>query len=185
MNMNLVILIGAQAVGKMTVGDELSKISDLTLFHNHMSIELGLRLDSWGAPLFNDVNEGIRQLVMDSFIKHKKDLIFTFTWAFDLESDWKYMEYIRNKFKDFKIHYVELVSDLDERLMRNNTEKRLKEKPSKRNVEWSRNELLSTMEKYRLFSKEDEIKYDNYIRINNTNLSAVETAKIIKEKFNL
>lgn len=121
---------------------------------------------------------------MDSFIKHKKDLIFTFTWAFDLESDWEYMKYIREKFKDFKIHYVELVSDLDERLKRNETEKRLKEKPSKRNIEWSRNELLSTMEKHRLVSAEDEIKYDNYIRINNTNITAVETAIVIKEKFN-
>lgn len=183
--MNLVIMIGAQAVGKMTVGDELSKITDLRLFHNHMSIELGLKLDSWGTPLFNDVNNGIRQLVMDSFIMHKKDLIFTFTWAFDLKSDWEYMEYIREKFKDFKIHYVELVSDLDERLKRNNTEKRLKEKPSKRNIEWSRRELLSTMEKHRLISNQNEIKYDNYIRINNTNLTAVEAAKIIKEKFNL
>lgn len=39
MNMNLVIIIGAQAVGKMTVGDELSKITHLKLFYNHMSIE--------------------------------------------------------------------------------------------------------------------------------------------------
>ena len=37
--MKLVIIIGNGAVGKMTVGQELMKITGLRLFHNHMSIE--------------------------------------------------------------------------------------------------------------------------------------------------
>ena len=37
--MDLVILIGSGAVGKMTVGQELMKITDFRLFHNHMMIE--------------------------------------------------------------------------------------------------------------------------------------------------
>lgn len=37
--MKFVFLIGNSAVGKMTVGQELMKITDLRLFHNHMSIE--------------------------------------------------------------------------------------------------------------------------------------------------
>ena len=37
--MKLVFLIGNAAVEKMTVGQELMKITDLRLFHNHMSIE--------------------------------------------------------------------------------------------------------------------------------------------------
>lgn len=183
--MNLVIIIGAQAVGKMTVGEELSKITDLKLFHNHMSIELGLRFDAYGTPLFNDINKGIRELVMDSFVKYKRDLIFTFTWAFDLDTDWQYMEEIRQKFQDYSIYYVELVSDLEERLKRNATEKRLTEKPSKRNINWSNNELINTMKKHRLISKDHEVSYENYIKINNTNISASETAKKIKEHFHL
>lgn len=183
--MNVVIIIGAQAVGKMTVGYELTKLTDLKLFHNHMSIELGLKFDHFGSPLFNEVNTGIRELIMDSFIKYKKGLIFTFVWGFSLESDWQYMESIREKFKDFKIHYVELVADVSERLIRNESEKRLKEKPSKRNVDWSKNELLDTMVKYRLVSNEGEIKYENYMKINNTRLSAEETAMIIRNEFNL
>ena len=183
--MNLVIIIGAQAVGKMTVGYELAKLTDLKLFHNHMSIELGLKFDHFGSPLFNEVNTEIRELVMDSFIKHKKGLIFTFVWGFSLESDWEYMEKIREKFKDFKIHYVELVAHVSERLIRNESELRLEEKPSKRNIEWSKNELLDSMNKYRLVSNEGEIKYENYIKIDSTNLTAEETAKIIKNKFGL
>ncbi len=33
--MKLVFILGNAAVGKMTVGQELMKITDLRLFHNH------------------------------------------------------------------------------------------------------------------------------------------------------
>lgn len=39
MQMKLLFLIGNAAVGKMTVGQELMKITNLRLFHNHMTIE--------------------------------------------------------------------------------------------------------------------------------------------------
>lgn len=38
-SMKVLFLIGNAAVGKMTVGQELMKITDLRLFHNHMTIE--------------------------------------------------------------------------------------------------------------------------------------------------
>lgn len=38
--MKFVLIFGPQAVGKMTVGHELEKRTDLKLFHNHMTIEL-------------------------------------------------------------------------------------------------------------------------------------------------
>lgn len=38
--MKLVLIFGPQAVGKMTVGQELAKITGLKLFHNHMTIDL-------------------------------------------------------------------------------------------------------------------------------------------------
>ena len=37
--MKLVFILGDAAVGKMTVGQELMKITGLRLFHNHMTIE--------------------------------------------------------------------------------------------------------------------------------------------------
>lgn len=37
--MKLLFLIGNAAVGKMTVVQELMKITELRLFHNHMTIE--------------------------------------------------------------------------------------------------------------------------------------------------
>jgi hypothetical protein len=35
-----VFIFGPQAVGKMTVGQELAKVTGLKLFHNHMTIDL-------------------------------------------------------------------------------------------------------------------------------------------------
>ena len=37
--MKLVFILGNAAVGKMTVGQELMKITGLRLFHNHITIE--------------------------------------------------------------------------------------------------------------------------------------------------
>ena len=37
--MKFVLIVGSGAVGKMTVGQELEKRTDLVLFHNHMTIE--------------------------------------------------------------------------------------------------------------------------------------------------
>ena len=38
--MKFILIFGPQAVGKMTVGQELEKITELKLFHNHVTIEL-------------------------------------------------------------------------------------------------------------------------------------------------
>lgn len=57
--------------------------------------------------------------------------------------------------------------------------------PTKRNIQWSEQELLNSVNKYRLNSKEGEIKQKNYLRINNTNLSAENVAKMIKDEFKL
>ncbi len=38
--MKFVLIFGSQAVGKMTVGQELEKITELKLFHNRITIEL-------------------------------------------------------------------------------------------------------------------------------------------------
>ncbi|MNI66682.1 hypothetical protein D3C73_1222690 [compost metagenome] len=76
-------------------------------------------------------------------------------------------------------------ADIEERLKRNSTTFRLDHKPTKRNIEQSEKDLLHTMEKHRLNSRQGEIQRENYLRINNTYLSAEEVAKEIKANFNL
>lgn len=84
-----------------------------------------------------------------------------------------------------QIYFVELEADVEERLARNKTPHRLEHKPTKRNVLQSEAHLLSSLENRRLNSVEGEIKIENYLRINNTNMTAKEAALFIKNKFKL
>lgn len=179
--MKLVFLIGSGAVGKMTVGQELMKIADLRLFYNHMTIEPVLEI--FGG-FHSEAIRRMREVVFEEFAQSGLEgLIFTFMWAFDQPSDWEYVEHVKQIFKDAEIYYVELVADRSVRLERNRTENRLKHKASKRNLEMSEAILLNDDRKYRCESREGEIPFENYLRIDNTDLSAEEAAQRIKAHF--
>jgi hypothetical protein len=181
--MKLVLIVGDSAVGKMTVGQELMKITDLRLFHNHMTIEPVL-------DIFNDFNVDVilklRYLIFEEFVKTDNEgMIYTCMWAYDCQEDWDIMNKILGIFEGAEIYCVELTAPLEVRLQRNATENRLKNKASKRNLETSRNNILKHDEKYRLESYDGEITFENYIKIDNTNLSPEEVAQRIKERFGL
>ena len=186
--MKLVIITGPMAVGKMTVGQELAKITGLKLFHNHMTIELVSNFFSYGTEegrrLVHLFRNEIFKAVAESSLE---GLIFTYVWAFDEPSEYEYIDEIAQLFikNSGEIYIAELEADYDVRLERNKTPNRLLHKPTKRNLKWSENNFIKTSSKYRLNSVEGEIKYDNYIRINNTHVEAEETARIIKEAFGL
>ncbi|QQZ07763.1 AAA family ATPase [Heyndrickxia vini] len=186
--MKFILIFGPQAVGKMTVGNELSKITDLKLFHNHMTIELVNPFFEYGTTEGNRLVKLFRQEIFEEVSKSTMyGLIFTYVWAFDLKSDWDYIDKVCRIFetKGGEVFFVELEADADERLVRNKSPYRLEQKPTKRNIEKSNQDLLNTLKKYRLNSYKDEIKRENYLRINNTRKSAEDVAKIIKREFTL
>lgn len=81
------------------------------------------------------------------------------------------------------MYYVELFAPQEVRLKRNATENRLKNKPSKRDIEFSNRLLIYDDNNHRMVSNDGEIPFENYIKIDNTDLSAEETARIIKDRF--
>lgn len=181
--MKLVLLFGSAAVGKMTVGQELTKITDLRLFHNHMTIEPVLEIFGYYKP---DTIEKLRKIIFEDYANSNNyGLIFTFIWAFDCQEDWDNVKAITEIFSDGDIYYVELTASLETRLKRNKTENRLANKPSKRNIEFSDKLMLNDESKYRLISNDGEIPFENYIKIDNSNLEPDTVARIIKEKFQL
>ncbi|MBW9234236.1 hypothetical protein JQK62_18590, partial [Leptospira santarosai] len=106
----------------------------------------------------------------------------------DVQVDWDYVEKNQSKYSNLKageVYIVELQADLDERLERNKSPHRLEHKPTKRDIEWSEEHLKSVANKFRLNSFDGEVTRKNYIKINNTNLTAAETAKFIQERFEL
>ena len=178
--MKLVLILGAGAVGKMSVGQELMKITDLRLFHNHMMIEPVIDIFGHFKP---DTIIKLREVIFDDFIKTDcVGMIFTLMWAFDMKSDWEYVDNLVKKFDE--IYCVELIASQEIRLERNKTENRLKYKASKRDIDASNKRLLNE-DAHRLVSYEGEIPFKNYLRINNEKLEAKEVAKIIKDTFKL
>ena len=61
--MKLIILFGPPAVGKMTVGQELSKITGYKLLHNHMTIDLVTEFFDFGTPQFERLVPTFRQML--------------------------------------------------------------------------------------------------------------------------
>ena len=186
--MKLVVIIGAGAVGKMTVGQELAKITGLRLFHNHMSIEMVI-------DVFGELRHGrgltsrIRDMVFNEFVKTDLyGMIYTYMLAFDVQSDVDMLDSQVDIFRrtGADIYYVELVAPQEIRLRRNVTENRLYHKPSKRDIEASNNRIINNEDaKYRLVSNDGEVTWENYIKIDNSNLSPEIVAEMIKERFSL
>ena len=178
--MKLVLIVGAGAVGKMTVGQELMKITNLRLFHNHMMIEPVIEIF---GKFKGDTILKLREIIFDDFVNDDNEgMIHTFMWAFDMKSDWEYLENLTKKFDE--IYCVELIASQKVRLERNKTENRLNNKASKRDIEESNKRILNE-DLHRLVSFEGEIPFKNYLRINNENIGAKDVAQKIKETFNL
>ena len=204
----LVIIIGGQATGKMTVGEELSQITGLKLFHNHMSVELANHFygffDKIASPefqakqreLFFDMVHGVRKVVFANVARSYLDgMILTLVMYYDDKKDAKifnkYVKWFTDSAKsigeDVEICAVELDCDIEERLKRNVTPNRLEKKPSKRNIEHSNDVVRRSLE-HRTVANDDDIKKMNvhkFFKINNTNLTAEQVAQMIKKEFNL
>ena len=189
MQKTLLIIIGPHAVGKMTVGQELARITELTLFHNHMSIELVRKLFKHSDKEWSELNTTIRQTVFELFAKGDfPGLIFTYMCDFDMQSEFDYLRSITEIFESngAKCHVVELCADFDVRLERNKTENRLAHKESKRDLEWSEREMRSTSQNHRLNSYEGEnLPFESYLKIDNTFLEPQAVAEMIKKHFDL
>mgnify|MGYP003292942945 CR=1 FL=1 len=187
MSKKFFILLGPHAVGKMTVGQELSKLTGLRLFHNHMSIELARKLFNHSEKEWGILNQTIRQTVFELFAKGDfPGLIFTYMCAFDMQSEFDYLLGIIELFKSngADCYVVELCADFDVRLVRNKSENRLLHKESKRDLEWSEAEMRRTSEKYRLNSYDgEELPFENYMKLDNTILPPEEAAQRILTHF--
>lgn len=183
--MKLVWIIGDAAVGKMTVGQELMKQTGLRLFHNHMMIEPVI--DIFGY--FNgQITQQLREVIFREFVKSdNKGMIFTFMWAFDMPSDWEYVAHVDAIFREqnAEIYYVELIAPQEIRLQRNETPNRLLHKASKRDLEASCARVLRDDANYRCVSNPGEIPFENYLRIDNSDLPPDVVATMIKERFDL
>lgn len=172
----------------MAVGYELSKRTGLKLFHNHHTIDLALRFFEFGSPPFQRlVGEFRRRIFEEVAAGDLPGLIFTYVWAFDDPRDEaavrEYAEIFESR--GGRAYYVELQATQDERLRRNETELRLAEKPFKRDLEKSRQQLLDLDARYQLNSQGRFAGRPDYLHIDNTNLVPADVADRVIRAFGL
>ncbi|WP_225744752.1 AAA family ATPase [Marinilactibacillus sp. Marseille-P9653] len=189
--MDLILLVGPQAVGKMTVGKALENKIDAKLLFNHETLDIFARFLGYTKETF-ELSDWMRKQLFKAFIENEKTnqtkgIIFTVVVGFDVEEDFDFLREITDMFtnQNGQVYFVELEANIEERLKRNKTELRLQEKPSKRNLVFSENELKSSMEKHRLNSFDGEVeaqlKQVHYLKINNSTLSPEVVAENIQQ----
>ena len=181
-----IFIIGAPASGKMTIGQELSRLTDATLFYNHKAIDFALEIYQDFTEEMWEFVRGITFSFLETSARNHRSIILTDVIDFSNDYQLIYLKQIQDLLDNFhqEVMFVELETSLEERLHRNRTENRLKHKPLKRHIKVSEREILETAETLQLNSQNQPNELYHYLKINNTNLSAEEVAKQIQDKMN-
>ncbi|MCR5032726.1 MAG: AAA family ATPase [Lachnospiraceae bacterium] len=184
---NLIVVCGPQAVGKMVVAESLRDKLKYNLMINHDSIEVSDKIFGFNTPAQREFNGFFREKAFELAVKHDVDLIFTYVCAFDVPEELEYLRSLEEQFtaKGGAFYFVELSADLETRLARNETPYRMERKASKKDVVWSRANLLKDTEKHRLNSAEGEVLFAHHLKIDNTNLTPDQVAERVIKAFGL
>lgn len=184
---NLIVVCGPQAVGKMTVAESLRDKLKYNMMMNHDSIEMSDKIFGFGTPAQKEFNAIFREEAFALAVKHNVDLIFTYVCAFEIPEEREYLTKLAKLFKNAggEFYFVELSADLETRLERNETPHRMERKASKRDVVWSKANLLKDASNHRLNSEDGEVWFENHMKIDNSNLLPDEVANMIIEKYKL
>ena len=184
---NLIVVCGPQAVGKMVVAESLRDKLHYNMMMNHDSIEISDRIFGFATPAQREFNYFFREKAFELAVKHNVDMIFTYVCAFEMQEEKDYLTKLHDMFTGSggNFYFVELSADLETRMKRNETSYRMERKPSKRDLSWSKKDLIRDTERHRLNSDENEIWFENHIKIDNTDLEPDQVADKVIETFKL
>lgn len=183
----LIFIIGPQAVGKMTVGQELSRATGYKFMHNHQTIDLLLPIFDYGSPSFVRLLKEFRRSIFEEVAANDSPgFIFSFVPDFDSVLDRSQTECYAAPFLRHggRVLFVELEASFRTRLDRNLTEHRQHHKPSKRDTEFSE-KLLREGEECRSHSDSDFPYSYPHLKINNEALSPQEVVSQICVHFGI
>lgn len=183
----LVIIFGPPAVGKMAVGREFARLTGLRLFHNHMALEPVLEIFPYGSEPFNRIVREFRNSIFREAARSDlPGLIYTCMWDLDDMAAKEYIDWVVELFEanEASVRFVELSASLHVRLTRNRSELRLREKPSKRDVEASETRLLQN-EARRLNTSGDFFYMDRHTRLDTSEMTARDAAVNIAKALGL
>jgi hypothetical protein len=76
--MQVVFIHGPAASGKHTIGAQLSRLTGLPLFHNHLAVDAALSLFEFGTQGFKNVRSAIWRAAFQEAARASRSFIFTF-----------------------------------------------------------------------------------------------------------
>ncbi|MBI4452818.1 AAA family ATPase [Candidatus Woesearchaeota archaeon] len=175
--MKLVFIYGPPAVGKLTVAEELSKITRYKLFHNHLTFDLVDSLFPYGSKNFGKMNTQIRLILFEEAAMKNVNLIFTYCYS--NPSDNSFVKEVLKKVSKYKgkVCFVQLLC--------NNKEpyKRVKHKKRKKYGKLTKVDgFKKSIKKWNLLSSIPFVKSFN---IDNTKISPKKIAQMIKSHYKL
>ena len=186
--MTLVIIFGPPAVGKMTVGMELERLTGFRLFHNHITVDPVLRLFPFESPAYRRLVPEFRRRIFEEFAAtDEAGMIFTFVWVLDDPRDRSLVDGAMQTFGKHgaSTYFVELDATQAERLKRNERPLRLAEKRLQRDTVGSRAFLLEADRQYQLNTSGSFFYPEQHLKIDNTALEPAVVAQRIVEHFGL
>jgi hypothetical protein len=181
---SLLMLFGPPAVGKMTVGQELERITPFRLLYNHQFIDLLTDYFPFATPAFDRLDRAYRRLFFEEAAQEGLNLITTCSWDFAVPAHqdivWSWVEpCVVNR---GRVYFVELIAPLHVRLDRNQSANRRRHKK----LDWATSDYLSYFDSAHRLDSGGSIPFDlPFLRLDTENLSVEDTARLIRDHFGL
>ncbi len=173
--MRLIFIYGAPAVGKLTVANEIAKLTNFKVFHNHFTIDAVEPVFDFGTKPFWKLVGMFRLETVAEAARANVSLIYTFCYAKD--KDDAHIAHITEAVESNggEVCFVLLTCEKAE------LEKRVVEESRKKFGKANNLKILNEiLDRYDLSSPVPERES---LQIDNTNLSAEATARAIIEHF--
>jgi hypothetical protein len=118
--MKLLILFGAPAVGKTTIGKLIESKTDFKLFHNHMVTDGIIHIFGVGTPSEDRLSKVVRTQIIEEAANAGIDLIFTYAWNFNREKGKINIDTYKDIYESRggEVLFVELIAPLEVRVQR-------------------------------------------------------------------
>lgn len=182
--MNLVIIFGPPAVGKMTVGQELTALTGFRLLYNTLVTDVVMEVFPRGHPAFGALIAEFHMRLVEEAARHGVDVINTVAWGIGDPDDERLMaeRVAAAERHGAKVHFVELEAPLDVRLERNRHEHRLRHKP-KQQATLTGDVMRDFEARFVLNTPPGWPRPARYLRLDTSRLSPAEAAEAIAREF--
>lgn len=176
----VILIYGAMAVGKLTIGKELAKKTGYKLTHNHLINDLIWSVFEKESVEANKLIESMRYGFYTESVKHHKNIIITHTYSHNYVSpaglaDPDYLKTLEKKLNKTgaNVLFVHIHADEKEIL------KRVKNSSRKAYHKLTDTKIMKDYLATEDFKTSAPVK--NNLVINNTNLSPSKVVKIIEQ----